>query len=35
MSVYAQIYNDESRYDALSKPYLKKFMFAPQFTVSY
>jgi hypothetical protein len=34
MSVYAQIYNDEASYDALKKPFLKKFMFATVFSVS-
>jgi hypothetical protein len=27
MSMYAQIFNDKSTHDALSKPFLKKFMF--------
>jgi hypothetical protein len=34
MSVFSQIFNDKAKIEALSKPYLKKFMFSPYASVS-
>ena len=34
MSVHSHIYNDRARFEGLSKPFIKKFMFTPYAAVS-